>query len=148
MKVILLENIEKLGRQGEVVNVKRGFARNYLVPRNYAIYATPSNMKRLSAIQADLQEKEEKRLNELKMLAEKISSVKLAFVRKVDEQGSMFGSVSEVDIVQALKEQGIEISRAAVVLDKHIKTLGDHQVSIKLHKDIIATVDFVVEAEV
>jgi len=95
MKVILLEIIENLGNPGDVVNVKRGYARNYLVPRKLAIYATPANMKRLTVIKENFQAEEEKRIAALKVLAEKIASTKLTFVRKFDEHGSMFGSVSE-----------------------------------------------------
>jgi large subunit ribosomal protein L9 len=147
MKVIMLENIEKLGSKGEVVNVKRGYARNYLVPRAYALYATPANMKRLSAIQDELKADEEKKLIELKKLAEKIASAKLTFIRKVDEQGGLFGSVSENDLVNALKEQGIEIHRSNILMEHHIKELGEHSQAIRLHKDIEANLNFVVEAE-
>lgn len=147
MKIIMLENIEKLGSKGEVVNVKRGYARNYLVPRAMALYATPQNMKRLSAIQADFAADEEKKLQELKNLAEKIASVKLTFVRKADEQGSMFGSVSDNDIVVALKGQDIDILRSNVQMEQHIKELGQHTLQIRLHKDVVAYLSFVVEAE-
>ncbi|HOA28442.1 MAG TPA: 50S ribosomal protein L9 [Candidatus Cloacimonadota bacterium] len=147
MKVILTEHIENLGNKGDVVNVKRGYARNYLIPREYALYGTPANMKRLGAIQDELKAAEEKKLAELKNLAEKIASIKLTFVRKVDEQGSMFGSVSENDIVVALKEQGVEIGRAAVQMEHHIKELGDHTVQLRLHKEIPASISFTVAAE-
>jgi len=147
MKVILTEHIENLGNKGDVVNVKRGYARNYLIPREYALYGTPANMKRLGAIQDELKAAEEKKLAELKNLAEKIASIKLTFVRKVDEQGSMFGSVSENDIVAALKEQGVEIERAAVQMEHHIKELGDHTVQLRLHKEIPASISFTVAAE-
>lgn len=147
MKVILLENIEKLGNQGEVVNVKRGYARNYLIPRDFALYATPYNMKRLGSIQEELQAAEEIKISELKNLAEKIASVKLTFIRKADEQGSMFGSVSDNDIVVALKEQDINIMRSNVQMEHHIKELGEHNLQIKLHKDVVANLNFVVEAE-
>ncbi|MCB5259551.1 MAG: 50S ribosomal protein L9 [Candidatus Cloacimonetes bacterium] len=147
MKVILLENIEKLGKQGEVVNVKRGYARNYLVSRNYALYATPYNMKRLGSIQEEIQATEEKKITELKKLAEKIASIKLSFVRKVDEQGSLFGSVSENDIVHALQQEGLEIHRSAVQMEHHTKELGEHSIQVRLHKDVVADLNFVVEAE-
>lgn len=140
MKVILLSNIEKLGTKGEVVNVKRGFARNYLVPRDMAVYATPQNMKKIGDIKAKAAEEEEKRLSELKKLADKISSINLVFVRKVDENDHMFGSVSETDIVNALAEQGVEVHKTAVQLEKHIKELGQNQVQIRLHKDITTLV--------
>jgi large subunit ribosomal protein L9 len=147
MKVILLEHIEQLGKKGDVVNVKRGYARNYLVPREYAIYGTPANMKRLGSIQDELKIAEEKKLAELKNLAEKIASIKLTFVRKVDDQGSMFGSVSENDIVTALKEEGVELHRSVVQMEHHVKELGEHTVQLRLHKEVSANLNFAVTAE-
>lgn len=147
MKVILLENIDKLGKKGEVQTVKRGFARNYLIPRDLAIYATPTNMKKLGDIQAKAAVEEEKRMAELKNLAQKIAGNKLAFVRKVDENDHMFGSVSEVDICNALHEAGIEIHKSTVMLDKHIKELGEHKVNVRLHKDVVATLLITVSKE-
>lgn len=147
MKVILLKNIEKLGVQAEIVNVKRGYARNYLIPRDLAIYATPQNMKKLGDLKAKAAVEEEKRLTELKKLAEKINSVNLVFVRKVDENDHMFGSVSEADIVNALAENGIEIHKSAIQLEKHIKELGHSQVQVKLHKELSAVVKIDVQKE-
>lgn len=147
MKVILLETIEKLGNPGDVVNVKRGYARNYLIPRKMALYATPSAMKRLDTIQANLKAEEEKKIEALKVLAEKIASVKLTFVRKMDEQGSMFGSVSEHDIVNALKEHGVDVHRSAIMLERHIKLLGEHTVEVRLHREVLTNLSFMVEAE-
>jgi len=137
MKVILLESIEKVGNKGELTNVKRGFARNYLIPRNYAIYATPQNMKKLTEIQATIAASEEKKLAELKMLAEKIASASLTFVRKVDENDHMFGSVSETDVVAALHELGIDVHRSVLHMDKHIKELGETKLQVRLHKEVI-----------
>ncbi|HRY83454.1 MAG TPA: 50S ribosomal protein L9 [Candidatus Cloacimonadota bacterium] len=147
MKVILLESIEKLGSKGEVVNVRRGFARNFLIPRNSAIYATPLNMKKLSSIQASFAEAEQKKLAELKVLAEKIASAKVVLARKVDENEHMFGSVSELDIVNALHEQGIEIHKAALVMEKHLKELGEFKLAVKLHKEVSAELTVLVEKE-
>jgi large subunit ribosomal protein L9 len=147
MKVILLENIEKVGSKGELINVKRGFARNYLIPRNYAIYATPQNMKKLSAIQANLAAEEEKRVAELKNLAEKLNSLSLVFARKVDENEHMFGSVSENDIINELKAQGFDLNKAQIQMEKHIKELGEVSVPVKLHKDITASLKITVNKE-
>ncbi len=147
MKVILLSNIEKVGNKGDVVTVKRGFARNYLVPRNFALYATPQNLKKLGALKASAAQEEEKQLNELKMLATKIASLKLDFTRKVDESDHMFGSVSETDICNELLSHGVEIHKSAVLLDKHIKELGEATVQIRLHKDIIADLQINVHKE-
>ncbi len=147
MKVILLEIIENLGNPGDVVNVKRGYARNYLVPRKLAIYATPANMKRLTVIKENFQAEEEKRIAALKVLAEKIASTKLTFVRKFDEHGSMFGSVSENDIVNALKAEGIDVHRSMILLERSIKAMGEQNVEIRLHREVIASLDFMIEAE-
>lgn len=147
MKVILLNNIEKVGKKGEVVSVKRGFARNYLIPREMAIYATPQNMKHIGSIQAKAAEEEERILAELKKLDEKIRGLHLVFVRKVDENDHMFGSVSEMDIVQQLTDQGVNVHRSMVVLDKHIKTLGESQVQIRLHREVVSEVSVLVEKE-
>ena len=147
MKVIMLENIEKVGVKGDVVNVKRGFARNYLIPRKYAIYATPSNIGKLSSIKENLAAEEQKRVNELKVLAEKLGDITLTFVRKVDESDHMFGSVSEIDIVTELKAHNIELHKAMIQLEKHIKELGEHIVQIRLHKDISAELNIKVDKD-
>jgi len=147
MKIIMLKNIEKVGKQGYVVNVKRGFARNYLTPRGLAIYATPANMKKLGDIQNKMANEEQKMLAELKNLAEKIAASKLVFVRKVDEHGSMFGSVSENDIVHAIGEQGIVLHKSALVMDKHYKELGEIAVPVRLHKEVQTTLNIVIEQE-
>ncbi len=147
MKVIMLENIEKVGVKGDVINVKRGYARNYLIPRKYAIYATPSNVGKLSQIKETLAADEQKRVNELKLLAEKLAGISLTFVRKVDENEHMFGSVSENDIALELKKLGFDIHKAMVQMEKHIKELGEQKVQIKLHKDIIAELKLTVDKE-
>ena len=147
MKVILTEHIENLGNKGDVVNVKRGYARNYLIPREYALYGTPANMKRLGAIQDELKAAEEKKLAELKNLAEKIDTTNLVFKRKVDEQGSMFGSVSELDIINGLQELGIQINKSALSMEKHYKELGEFNLPVRLHKDIICSLNIKIEPE-
>ena len=147
MKVILLNNLDKVGKKGEVVSVKRGFARNYLIPRELALYATPDNMKQLSSIQANAAEEEAKVLAELKKLDGKIRGISLAFARKVDENEHMFGSVSENDISLALADQGVNVHKSMVIMDKHIKTLGETLVQIRLHKDIVSELKIVVEKE-
>ncbi len=147
MKVILLNHIDKLGKKGEVVTVKRGYARNYLIPRDLALYATPQNMKGLTDIQSKAAEEEERLIAELKKLDDKIRNIKLVFVRKVDENEHMFGSVSETDISHELAEKGVTIHKSAVIMEKHIKTLGETQVQIRLHKDIISDLHITVEKE-
>jgi large subunit ribosomal protein L9 len=140
MKVILTENIDKVGVKGDVINVKRGFARNYLVPRNFAIYATPINVKKLDSLKQQFAKEESKQLEQLKKIGEQISALKLSFTRKVDEHENLYGSVSEIDIQHELKEKGIDIPKAAILMDKHVKQLGEFEVAIRLHKDVNVTV--------
>ena len=147
MKVILLNHIDKVGRKGEIVTVKRGYARNFLIPRELALYATPQNMKQLGSIQAKAEEEEQKLLAELKKLDDKIRSISLAFVRKVDENDHMFGSVSETDIQTGLQAQGVNIHKSAILMEKHIKALGESQVQIRLHRDIVSELLIKVERE-
>ncbi len=147
MKVILIENIEKVGSKGEVINVKRGFARNYLVPRNFAIYATPQNMKKLEVLKKQFADDESKRLEHFKQIADKISALHLEFIRKVDEHDSMYGSVSEMDILHELKEKNIDIPKTAVIMEKHLKQLGDFEVHIKLHKEVNVMLKVTVQKE-
>jgi large subunit ribosomal protein L9 len=137
MKVILIENIDKIGSKGDVINVKRGFARNYLIPRNYAIYSTPQNLKNLESLKKQYADEESKRLEVFKKLGEQISKLNLSFVRKVDEHDNLYGSVSEMDILHELKEKSIDIPKTAIVMDKHVKNLGDFEVQIRLHKEVL-----------
>lgn len=147
MKVILLNQIEKLGKKGDVVNVKRGFARNFLIPRTLALYATPQNMKKLGSIQSKAQEEEQRLLNEMKVLDGRIRALTLSFTRKVDENDHMFGSVSETDITAALHERGIAVHKSQLNMEKHIKALGETTVEIRLHREVISELKINVERE-
>lgn len=147
MRVILMQSIDKVGTKGDVINVKRGFARNYLVPRNYAIYATPQNLKQLEALKKQFADEESQKIEQMKELGTKITSLKLIFVRKVDEHDSMYGSVSEMDLIHELKEKGIDIPKSAILLDKHIKNLGEHDIQIRLHKEVNVLLHIDVEKE-
>jgi len=147
MKVILMQHIEKLGAKGDIVNVKRGYARNYLVPRGYAIYATPHNMKKLEEIRAIAKQEEATRLEELKALAAKINGITLSFTRKTDEQGNLYGSVSDTDIAGELSSKGHQIHKSAIQLEKHIKELGIFDIELKLHKDVEAQIKVEVKKE-
>ncbi|MBM4403482.1 MAG: 50S ribosomal protein L9 [Candidatus Cloacimonetes bacterium] len=147
MKIILIENIDKVGKKGETVAVKRGYARNYLLPRNLAIIATPKNLMKLQTLKTDWAAQEARKLNELKTLADQLGEIHLTFIRKTDENDHMFGSVSESDIVIALKERNIEIQRSMVQMERHIKELGESHVSIKLHKDICTELPIIIVKE-
>ncbi len=134
MEVILLEDVANLGKMGDIVKVADGYARNYLIPRKLAVKADPKKVKEFEHKKRMVQRKIEKKKRELQTIAEKLQGVKLVFKRKLveGEEGKIYGSVSAVDIVNALKEQGIEIGKANIELDKPLKQLGVFTVPVKL----------------
>ena len=138
MKVILKEDIPKLGRMGETVQVARGYGRNYLIPQGKAIQASSKNLKALEHERMLIQRKADLARKDAEGLAGKISGLTLTLTRKVVEEDKLYGSVSVSDISQALEEAGVEIERKLIRLDEPIKSLGEFQVSIKVHADVTA----------
>jgi len=138
MKVILKEDIPRLGRMGETVQVARGYGRNYLIPQGKAIQATSKNLKALEHERMLIQRKVDLARKDAEGLAGKISGLTLTLTRKVVEEDKLYGSVSVSDISQALEEAGVEIERKLIKLDEPIKSLGEFQVSIKVHADVTA----------
>jgi large subunit ribosomal protein L9 len=138
MKVILKEDIPKLGRMGQTVQVARGYGRNYLIPQGKAIQATSKNMKALEHERMLIQRKADLARKEAEGLAGKISGLTLTLTRKVVEEDKLYGSVSVSDISQALEEAGVEIERKLIKLDEPIKSLGEFKVSIKVYHDVTA----------
>ena len=145
MKVILTETLDKVGKVGQVVNVKNGFARNYLIPKNYAIIATKLNLKRIEAIEAEARAKADKKNEEYRQSAAKISNLQAVFSKRADSEGKLFGSVSESDILSYLTEKGILISKSQIKLDKHIKHVGASVVRISFTSEIFADLKVKVE---
>jgi large subunit ribosomal protein L9 len=147
MKIILKKNVENLGTVGEVVKVADGYARNFLFPKGFAIQATDKNKKFIEKFK----EEEEKRLaEELKMaemILKQIEKTSLLFTRLADENGHLYGSVNEHDIVEKLKEKELIIDKHNVKMEQHIKELGDHDVTIELKGDIKGTLKIKVEKE-
>ena len=138
MKVILKEDIPKLGRMGKTVDVKPGYGRNYLIPQGKAILATSKNLKALEHERMLIQRKADLLRKEAEGLAEKISGLTISLTRKVVEEDKLYGSVSVSDISQALEEAGVEIERKLIKLDEPIKSLGEFKVSIKMYHDVTA----------
>ena len=138
MKVILKEDIPKLGRMGQTVQVARGYGRNYLIPQGKAILATSKNLKGLEHERMLIQRKADLARKEAEGLAGKISGLTLTLTRKVVEEDKLYGSVSVSDISQALEEAGVEIERKLIKLDEPIKSLGEFKVSIKVYHDVTA----------
>jgi large subunit ribosomal protein L9 len=147
MQVILKDDVKTLGHMGEVVNVKDGYARNFLFPKGLALEANPKNMKAL--------EHEKKRILELvkkakagaEGLAGQISSKSIVITAKSGEDDKLFGAVTSKDIAEALKKEGIEIDKKRILLDEPIKRLGDYTVAVKLHTEVVANVSVKVAQE-
>ncbi|MCK0069877.1 50S ribosomal protein L9 [Kordiimonas laminariae] len=140
MEVILLERVAKLGQMGDVVSVKDGFARNFLLPQKKALRATEANKAAFEADRARLEAENLERKTEAEAVAAKIADLKVIMIRSAGESGQLYGSVSSRDIAEAVAEAGVKVSRNQVVLDRAIKTLGLHDVVLSLHPEVSVTV--------
>jgi large subunit ribosomal protein L9 len=148
MKVILKEDIPKLGTMGETVQVAPGYGRNYLIPQGKAVLATSKNFKELEHQRQLILRKAELIRKDAESFAEKFRGLTLTLARKVVEEDKIYGSVSVSDISQALEEAGVEIERKLIKLDEPIKSLGEFQVPVKVHADVTAELTVqVVKAE-
>ncbi len=148
MEVILLKDLEKLGKRGDVVKVKDGYARNYLIPRGLAVKATQSNIKHFRDIEKQRKNSEERKLHIAEQLKEKIEKVKVTIPLKLGESGKAFGRVTSLDIAESLKNKRINIDHHMVILDEEIKETGNYEVEIKLHPAVSARLRVkVVEAD-
>ena len=135
-QVLLREDIDNLGARGEIVRVKAGYARNYLLPRNLAVEATVNNVRQIEGERAALAKREAKDRSSAELQAEALGKLALKFERRVGEAGVLYGSVTSMDIAHALKEQGYEIDRRRIVLREPIKRFGSYQVPVRLHRDV------------
>ena len=146
-EIILTENIPGLGAEADVVKVRRGFARNFLLPQGKAYEVTKSTMRKLDMLKAKRAEREAKELNDAEEIARRIGKSKIIFTLETGETGKAFGSVTANDIATRLKnEVGAEIERHRIVLEHPIKSTGEHEISIKLHPDVTATMKFTVKS--
>jgi large subunit ribosomal protein L9 len=147
MEIILQEDVEKLGTRGQVVTVKEGYARNYLLPRKLAVPANASNMKRLEKMRAAFAKKEATERESAQQQAAQLATVTLKLSRKAGENDQLFGSVTSGDIADALKAQGYEIDKRKIQLNDPIKLVGEYPVTLRLYRDVTATVNLTVERE-
>lgn len=145
--VLLREDVDNLGGRGEIVKVKAGYARNYLLPRNIATLATKGNIKKVESERSALLKKAATEKATADAQAEQMSSITLSFERKAGEQGVLFGSVTSMDIAEALQAKGYEIDRRKITLKEAIKETGEYTVPVKLHREVILNVPVIVTAE-
>ena len=147
MQIILQEDIDKLGHRGDVVTVKPGYARNYLLPRKLAVEATEGNLKAIERIRASLAKRTATELDAAQQQAELLNIVALKFTRKTGENDQMFGSVTTADISEALAAQGFKIDKRQVQLAEPIRIIGESQVTIKVFREVTAQIKVSVEKE-
>src|SRR5215211_2615030 len=146
-EIILTENVPGLGAEADVVKVRRGFARNFLLPQRKAYEVTKSSMRKLDMLKAKRAEREGKELNDAEEIARRIGKSKMVFTLETGESGKAFGSVTANDIAIRIKnELGAEIERHRIVLEHPIKSTGEHEISVKLHPDVTATLKFTVKS--
>lgn len=138
MKVILIADEPSLGKAGEIVQVKDGFARNYLIPKKKALPATPENLSRVEQTRRQLEASKAKAKQAAEILSAKIEKMDLVFKRQAGEKEKLFGSVTSMDIEKALKEKGIEVDRKRIQLQEPIKQLGEFTVPVRLHSEVTA----------
>lgn len=148
MEIILTENVDGLGKIGELVKVKPGYARNYLVPRGMAVEANTRNVKEFEHHKRQMEHKRRRVLQGSEELKARIEKLTCVFAHRAGEDGKLFGSVTAMEIADKLAESGIEIDRKKIQLDEPIKSLGEHQVGVKLPAGILASIKVqVVSAE-
>jgi len=135
-KVLLREDVDDLGARGEIVRVRAGYARNYLLPRNLAVEATTGNVKGIEQERAALLKKEAKERSTAEAQSERMRALTLEFKRKAGEQGALYGSVTSMDLAEALKERGYEIDRHRIHLREPLKRLGEFNVPVRLHREV------------
>ena len=146
MQLILRENVDKLGKRGDIVEVRSGFARNFLLPRNLAMVVNDNNVRRIEKDKKLVAVKHAKEKEESEALAAQISGMKLSFRRKVHGE-ELYGSVSATDVVEALAAKGYSLERRRIQLDEPIKSLGEFPVTARLHPDVSTTLTVTVEKE-
>jgi large subunit ribosomal protein L9 len=147
MQIILQEDVEKLGTRGQVVEVKEGYARNFLLPRKLALEASAGNMKLLEKMRAKFAKKEATEKGDAQKLAELIAGVSLELTRKAGETDQLFGSVTSADVSDALAAKGFTIDKRKITLAEPIKVVGEYEIPIKLHREIVASVKLSVKKE-
>jgi len=144
MKVILQENMENLGNIGDVVKVAPGYARNYLIPKGIAMLANEKNTKALEHAKRQLEYKKNKMLELAKGIVAKIEGLVLNLVHSAGEEGKLFGSVTNMELAEQLKANGIEVDRKKIVLAEPIKHTGEYSVPVKIHPEVTATLKVIV----
>jgi large subunit ribosomal protein L9 len=147
MEVILRQDVDGLGLEGDIVNVAKGYARNYLIPKGRAVEASPQNIKDLELLQKKIETRKSKAKDDAEKVKEKIEEVVLSFSVKSGEEGKLYGSITSMDLAADLEKQGIAIDRKKIVMEKPIKSLGEFEIPVKLYPEVTGSLKVTVVAE-
>jgi len=147
MKIILTQDFESLGLEGDIVDVAKGYARNYLIPKGVAIEASDANLKILETRKGKIMDKRQQAKEAAEGFKDRISEITVMIRQKAGEEGKLYGSVTTRDIAQELEKEGVVVDRKKIIMDEAIRTIGEFEVTIKLHPEVVAPVKVVVEKE-
>lgn len=147
MKIILQKEVTELGLEGDIVNVKKGYARNFLIPKGLGLEASPQNIKALELKRKKIEVNRLKAREEAEKLKDMFSGMTVTFFHKAGEEGKLYGSVTSMDIADSIAKQGIVVDRRKIDLDKPIKTLGEFDVPVRIYPKVTGTIKVVVEPE-
>jgi large subunit ribosomal protein L9 len=147
MKVILTKDLDNLGKAGSLVEVKTGYGRNYLLPRELAVLATAKNIRQLEHTKSGILARASKEKQNMTQMAQKLSAIEVKFTRKVGEQNKLFGSVTSKDVHEQLASKGFQVERKQIHLPEPLKEIGTHEVEVKLHSDVTAKLKVTIAAE-
>jgi large subunit ribosomal protein L9 len=147
MKIILIDDVPKLGRRGEVRDVSDGYARNYLLPQKLALNATPGNLRNLESIKATQESRAARQRTDAEGQSQRIEALTYVENRSASDEGRLFGSVGKADLAAFLSDHGITVERRRIMLDEPIKSLGEFSVPIRLHGDVTAHLKVTVSRE-
>jgi large subunit ribosomal protein L9 len=140
MEVILERDVENLGRRGQIIAVADGYARNYLFPRKLAVPATSANRRRLEQLRATMVRQETRETSDAELLAKQLTGLTLTLARKAGETDQLFGSVTAIDVAEALAAKGFQVDKRKIALDEPIKVLGEFDIPLRLHREVSVTV--------
>ncbi|MEA2040457.1 MAG: 50S ribosomal protein L9 [Thermodesulfobacteriota bacterium] len=147
MEIILRQDVDELGLEGDIVNVAKGYARNYLIPKDIALEAVPQNIKLLETLKKKIEVRRLKAKEQAEKVKQGIEEMVITFSQKVGEEDKLFGSVTTMDIASQLEKQGITIDRKKIVLEKPIKSLGEFEIPIRIYPDVTGLLKVVVQPE-
>ena len=147
MKVILKKDIEDLGWEGDVVDVARGYARNYLIPREFALEATDRNIKMFEQMKRKIEVRKLKAREEAEQFRDRLAGMTVDISQKAGEEGKLYGSVTSMDVAAEMERQGVVIDRRKILLDKPIKTVGEYEVPVKIYQEVSGRIKVVVSPE-